>query len=61
MSEEYSNANFIKFDVDESPDIAMELNVTAMPTFFLFKNGQKVDELVGANPSALKTVVQKNI
>ena len=24
-----------------------------MPTFMLFKNGQKVEDLVGANPGAL--------
>ena len=29
------------------------LGVRAMPTFFFFKDGKKVDEMVGANPPAL--------
>lgn len=31
-----------------------------MPTFLLFKKGQKVAEVVGANPTALKAAIEKN-
>ncbi|KAF5022083.1 hypothetical protein F66182_5881 [Fusarium sp. NRRL 66182] len=50
---------FVKFDVDELPDLTANLGVRAMPTFFLFKNGDKVDELVGANLQALQTMLTK--
>ncbi|KAF5963879.1 thioredoxin 1 [Fusarium coicis] len=51
---------FVKFDVDELPDLTAELGVRAMPTFFVFKNGSKVDELVGANPQALQSMLAKH-
>ncbi|KAJ4270165.1 thioredoxin trx1 [Fusarium torreyae] len=51
---------FVKFDVDELPDLTADLGVRAMPTFFVFKNGDKVDELVGANPQALQTMLAKH-
>jgi thioredoxin-like negative regulator of GroEL len=31
-----------------------------MPTFQFYKNGQKVDELRGANPAALEELIKKN-
>ena len=61
FSEEFSNAAFYKVDVDEAPDVAQELGIRAMPTFVLFKNGEKVAEVVGANGQALKAAIEKNI
>lgn len=60
FSEKYPNARFYKVDVDEVPDVAQELGVRAMPTFFLFKNGEKVGEVVGANPVALEKAIEAN-
>ncbi|KAL4729419.1 thioredoxin trx1 [Fusarium chlamydosporum] len=51
---------FVKFDVDNLPDLTAELGVRAMPTFFVYKNGKKVDELVGANPQALQSMLAKH-
>lgn len=47
--------------MDECPEVAQELSVRAMPTFFLFKNGEKVGEVVGANPTALETAIKNNV
>lgn len=54
FSVDYPDVDFYKIDVDEVSSVAAELGVRAMPTFFLFKKGEKVGEVVGANPSALK-------
>jgi len=59
FSEAYPNAKFIKIDVDEVPDVAQELGIRAMPTFIIFQNGEKVSEIVGANPPALKAAIDK--
>ncbi|EMC91960.1 hypothetical protein BAUCODRAFT_39110 [Baudoinia panamericana UAMH 10762] len=60
-SDTYTDARFYKLDVDEVPEVAQELAVRAMPTFLLFKNGEKVGEVVGANPSALETAIKSNL
>ncbi|ODA77873.1 hypothetical protein RJ55_06476 [Drechmeria coniospora] len=51
--------HFVKFDVDEVPAVTQALGVRAMPTFFFFKDGKRVDEVVGANPPALLAALQK--
>ena len=48
---------FYKIDVDEVPEVAQELGIRAMPTFAIFKNGEKVDEVVGANERALRSKI----
>ncbi|OAP63048.1 thioredoxin [Fonsecaea erecta] len=53
--------DFYKVDVDEVPDVAQELGVRAMPTFMIFKNGQKVAEVVGADKRALEAAIKKNL
>lgn len=60
-SDEYPNAKFYKIDVDELPDVAQELGIRAMPTFLLFKNGERVGEIVGANPKALQASIEANL
>ncbi|KAK1241143.1 hypothetical protein MKX08_001117 [Trichoderma sp. CBMAI-0020] len=51
--------HFVKFDVDELPELSQELGIRAMPTFLFYKDGQKVDELVGANPPMLLQNLKK--
>jgi thioredoxin 1 len=61
FSNTYPNARFYKLDVDEVPDVAQELGIRAMPTFLLFKNGEKIAEVVGANPKALEAAIKANL
>ncbi|KAK7206532.1 thioredoxin [Myxozyma melibiosi] len=62
FSEEFTEGiAFYKIDVDEVADVAAEVGVRAMPTFMLFKNGQKIKEVVGANPPALKSAIAASL
>jgi thioredoxin 1 len=44
-----------KVNIDDNNEIAVEHNIQAIPTMLLFKNGQKVDQIVGlTHKAALK-------
>lgn len=59
LAEEMDNVIFIKVDVDEAEELAQQQGISAMPTFRLFKNKEKVDELMGANQDKLKEMIKK--
>ena len=42
--------NVAKVDVDDSPNVAMKYQVRSIPALLFFKNGQVVDQIVGAVP-----------
>ena len=47
--------NVAKVDVDDNPNIAMKYGVRSIPALIFFKDGQPVDQVVGALPKgALK-------
>jgi thioredoxin 1 len=48
---------FVRFDTDEVPDLAQELGIRSIPAFFLFENGELSEKLAGANPPALKKLI----
>lgn len=50
---------FVKVNVDEQQEIAAQYGIQAMPTFLVFKDGKKIEEIKGANPPALKKAVEK--
>ncbi|CCX16789.1 thioredoxin TrxA [Pyronema domesticum] len=60
MSEEFKDVDFYKLDVDENAAVAGELAVRAMPTFMFFKDGQKLDEVIGANIKAVRSAIEKH-
>ncbi|XHG02303.1 hypothetical protein AWENTII_005660 [Aspergillus wentii] len=56
--QDYSNVAFYKVDVDEQEEISQEVGIRSMPTFAVFYQGNKVNELIGANPPGLQTLIQ---
>jgi thioredoxin 1 len=51
MAKEYAGrVVFGKLNVDENPRVAMEYAIMAIPTLFIFKNGEPVDVIQGALP-----------
>jgi thioredoxin 1 len=39
-----------RLNVDEEPELATRYNIVSIPAFLLFKNGEVVDDHVGASP-----------
>lgn len=59
MAEEFDGQLTVgKLDVDSSPNIAMKYNVRSIPALIFFKNGEPVDQIVGAVP---KGVLKKRV
>ncbi len=53
LAKDYKDkVNIAKLDVDENPEIAKQLNVSAIPVMYFFKNGKIVDRVLGAKPKA---------
>lgn len=51
LAKEYQGkAKIAKLNTDEAPDIAGRYGIRSIPTMLFFKNGQVVQQLVGAYP-----------
>ncbi|KAJ3096441.1 hypothetical protein HDU97_005900 [Phlyctochytrium planicorne] len=61
LSETYTNVSFMSVDVDKLKQTAARYQVTAMPTFILFKKGEKVDEMKGADPKGLERMIKLHL
>lgn len=44
----------LKVDVDECEELAVQYNISSMPTFVFIKNGEQVDSFSGANADKLE-------
>ncbi len=62
LGTEMGNVNFVKVDVDQSPDIAMTYKVASIPTVIVFKDGEKVASNVGFIPKEqIKQMVESHL
>ena len=52
--------NVAKLDVDDNPNIAMKYGVRSIPALIFFKDGEPIDQVVGALPKgALKRKIDQ--
>ncbi|RSL39937.1 hypothetical protein CEP53_013706 [Fusarium sp. AF-6] len=59
--EKFKDFRFLKINVDELSDLCEELKVTSMPTFQLYKKGEKISELQGADREGLIKLLEKGL
>ena len=61
ISEQYKGQiKVVKVNTDENPQVASQYGIRSIPTLMIFKNGQKVDMVVGAVPkSTLASTLEK--
>ena len=59
LSQEYDGKlDFAKLDIDSNDKTALAYGVRSIPTLLIFKEGQPIDQIVGAVP---KAVLKKKI
>jgi thioredoxin 1 len=61
IAEQYDGrVKVVKLNTDENPGIAGQYNIRSIPTLMIFKNGQRVEQVVGAVPKAtLASTIEK--
>ena len=50
ISNEKTDVNFFKVNVDGTPEVAIKYGVSSIPTLLIFKDGELVNKAVGAYP-----------
>ncbi|CAK7909866.1 thioredoxin-2 [[Candida] anglica] len=60
LAEKVPEVQFGRVDVDNAQDVAQEYGITAMPTCLFFKDGEKVDTIIGANPPKLISLIKEH-
>nr|YP_009393900.1 thioredoxin [Polysiphonia sertularioides]ARW62462.1 thioredoxin [Polysiphonia sertularioides] len=63
IAHEYENTvKVVKINTDLSPSVAAEYGIRSIPTLMLFKNGMRIDMVVGAVPrSTLLNTLKKHL
>lgn len=63
LAKEYAGKlKVAKLNTDENPEIASKYKIMGIPTIIFFKNGEKVDQVVGAVPkSQLKSMIDTHL
>lgn len=59
-SPEYKRVHFVRVDMEALPAIASKCNVKALPTYQLYKNGEKLEEMSGAMPAKLVGMLKQH-
>ena len=57
---EFKRIRFVRVDIEAVPAVAEKCNVKALPTYQLYKNGEKLEEMSGALPSKLVAMLKEH-
>lgn len=61
FSQKYSDADFVKINVDKNQGVANKLRVQGVPTFAIIIGNKLVSKIVGADMRKLETEIKKAI
>ena len=58
IAKEKNNTKFVKINVDDAQELAMEYNIMSIPTLVVIKNGKEINRIVGlASKSELMQII----
>ena len=60
-SAEFKKVKIVRVDIDALPALAKECNVKSLPTYQLYRAGEKLEEMSGASGHTLMTMLKTHI
>ena len=60
FSRDFKDMVFLSVDVDDADEVAEEYDIDTLPTFQVWKNGQKMDEYIGTEKYRLRNLIETN-
>ncbi|CAN8069604.1 unnamed protein product [Agarophyton chilense] len=61
LSEQFKNCVFATIDVDVSQDIASDLQVTGIPSFYFYRDEALLQSEIGPSPKKLRQVIESHL
>ncbi len=61
LSKKYTEADFVKINVDENPGVAHKLKVQGVPTFAILRGNKLIAKIVGADMRKVESKIQEAI
>jgi len=58
LSDELQHVGFVRVEAEEVPDVAMEYEVAAVPTFVFFRSGKVLDRVEGAKAADTSKMIR---
>lgn len=55
IESKYPNVKFVKLNVDENVDFALEFNIRSVPTVLIYSGENLINRITGANPESVYT------
>jgi thioredoxin 1 len=51
--------DFSEYDIEKDPELTSDCDITGIPTFRIYFKGTKLDEVVGASDTSLKSMLDR--
>lgn len=58
MAQEFKDSLFLTIDIDISQDVAADLSITGVPSFFIYRDEELLERLTGATPKKLRETIE---
>jgi len=59
LASKYPSIMFIKVNADQTPATSQTYRIKGLPSFLVFKDGNEIDRMTGANPQGLQELAAK--
>lgn len=61
LADTNTSVQFYQLDIDEAPEVTVKEQVSAIPAFIIYYNGERLSSYIGANEQKLSEILYKGL